>query len=119
MTDSKPFALGKFTDILPSHKSTRVFTLKHSKLTNFCAPFFKEIPSFFLWDAPSETLAAPKPPNIAFPLGNGGVLRSEEGEGFRKEGDGGEGEKEGKKDAQKVLRKSQEENPSEKKIHPK
>ena len=30
-------------------------------------------------------------------------MRSEEGRGFRKEGDGGEGEKEGKKDAQKVL----------------
>ena len=46
---------------------------------------------------PSETLAAPQPLNIAFPLGNGGVLRSEEGEGFRKEGDGGEGEKRRKK----------------------
>ena len=42
---------------------------------------------------PSKTLAAPQPLNIAFPLGNGGVLRSEEGEGFRNEGDGGEGEK--------------------------
>ena len=52
---------------------------------------------------PSKTLAAPQPLNIAFPLGNGGVLRSEEGEGFRKEGGGGAGEKEGKKDAQKVL----------------
>ena len=31
-------------------------------------------------------------------------MRSEEGEGFRKEGDGGEGEKKGKEDAQKVLR---------------
>ena len=33
-------------------------------------------------------------------------MRSGKGGGFRKEGDGGEGEKEGKKDAQKVLRKS-------------
>ena len=31
-------------------------------------------------------------------------MRSEEGGGFRKEGDGGEGKKKGKKDAQKVLR---------------
>ena len=31
-------------------------------------------------------------------------MRSEEGEGFRKEGDGGAGKKKGKKDAQKVLR---------------
>ena len=73
-------------------------------LTNFCAPFFKEIPSFFCRVTPSKTLAAPQTLNIAFPLGNGGVLRSEEGGGFRKEGDGGEGEKKGKKDAQKVLR---------------
>ena len=71
----------------------------------FFAPFFKEIPSFFCGVTPSETLAAAQPLNIAFPLGNGGVLRSEEGEGFRKEGDGGEGEKKGKKDAQKVLSK--------------
>ena len=32
---------------------------------------------------PSKTLAAPEPLNIAFPLGNGGVLRSEEGGGIR------------------------------------
>ena len=30
-------------------------------------------------------------------------MRSQKGEGLRKEGDGGEGKKEGKKDAQKVL----------------
>ena len=59
---------------------------------------------FFCGVTPSKILAAPQPLNIAFPLGNGGVLRSEEGGGFRKEGDGGEGEKKGKKDAQKVLR---------------
>ena len=58
---------------------------------------FKEIPSFFCGVTPSKTLAAPQPLNIAFPLGNGGVLRSEEGEGFRKEGDGGAGEKKRKK----------------------
>ena len=53
---------------------------------------------------PSETLAAFKPLNIAFPLGNGGVLRSQEAEGFGKEGTVGRGKKEGKEDAQKVLR---------------
>ena len=47
-------------------------------LTNFCAPFFKEIPFFFCGVTPSKTLAAPEPLNIAFPLGNGEVLRSEE-----------------------------------------
>ena len=73
-------------------------------LTNFCAPFFKEIPSFFCGVTPSKTLAAPQPLNIAFPLGNGGVLRSEEGGGFRKEGDGGEGEKRRKKGRAKVIR---------------
>ena len=71
------------------------------KLTNFCAPFFKEFPSFFCGMAPSKTLAAPQPLNIAFPLGNGEVLRSEEGEGFRKEGDGGEGEKKEKRTRKK------------------
>ena len=39
-------------------------------LTNFCAPFFKEIPSFFCGVTPSKTLAAPQPLNIGFPLGN-------------------------------------------------
>ena len=53
---------------------------------------------------PSKTLAAPQPLNIAFPLGNGGVLRSQAGEGFGKNGDGGDRKKEGKKDAQKLLR---------------
>ena len=51
-------------------------------LTNFRAPFFKEIPSFFCGVTPSKTLTAPQPLNIAFPLGNGGVLRSEEGGGI-------------------------------------
>ena len=46
---------------------------------------------------PSKPLAAPQPLNIAFPLGNGGVLRSQTGEGLRKEGDGGEGKKRRKK----------------------
>ena len=50
---------------------------------------------------PSKTLAAPQPLNIAFPLGNGGFLRSEEGGGFRKEGDGGEGEKKKEKRTRK------------------
>ena len=53
---------------------------------------------------PSKPLAAPQPLNIAFPLGNGGVLRSEEGGGFGRRGTVGRGKKEGKKDAQKVLR---------------
>ena len=52
-------------------------------LTNFRAPFFKEIPSFFCGVTPSKTLAEPQPLNIAFPLGNGGVLRSEEGGGIQ------------------------------------
>ena len=52
-------------------------------MTNFCAPLFKEIPSFFCGVTPSKTRAAPKPLNIAFPLGNGGVLRSEEGGGIQ------------------------------------
>ena len=34
-------------------------------------------------------------------------MRSEEGEGVRKEGDGGEGKKKGKKDAQKVVKNCQ------------
>ena len=51
-------------------------------LTNFRAPFFKELPSFFCGVTPSKTLAAPQPLNSGFPLGNGGVLRSEEGELF-------------------------------------
>ena len=52
------------------------------KLTNFRAPFFKEIPFFlFCVATPSKTLATPQPLNIVFPLGNGGVLRSEEGGG--------------------------------------
>ena len=73
-------------------------------LTNFCAPFFKEIPFFFCGVTPLQNprCTPPSPLNIAFPLGNGGVLRSEEGEGFRK-GTVGRGKKEGKKDAQKVL----------------
>ena len=51
----------------------------HQILTNFCAPFFKEIPFFLCGVTPSKSLATPRPLNIAFPLGNGGVLRSEEG----------------------------------------
>ena len=72
-------------------------TLRPSKHIN--PPRFpsKEIPSFFCGVTPSKNLAAPQPLNIAFPLGNGGVLRSEEGEGLRKEGDGGVGEKRRKK----------------------
>ena len=76
-----------------------------TKLTNFCAPFFKEIPSFFCGVTPSKTLAAPQPLNIAFPLGNGGVLRLEDGGRFRKEGDSGEGEKRRKKGRAKSAQK--------------
>ena len=39
----------------------------------------------------------PRPLNIAFPLGNGGVLRSEEGGGFRRKGTVGRGKKRRKK----------------------
>ena len=81
---------------------------RFSFLTNFCAPFFKEILFFFCGVTPSKTLAAPQPLNIAFPLGNGGVLRSEEGEGFRKEGDGGAGEKKRKKGRAKSAQFPQE-----------
>ena len=55
-------------------------------LTNFRAPFLKEIPFFFCGVTPSKTLAAPEPLNIAFPLGNGGVLRSEERGGIQEGG---------------------------------
>ena len=68
-----------------------------SILSNFCAPFLRKFLFFFCGVTPSKTLAAPQPLNIAFPLGNGGVLRSEEGEGFRKEGDGGAGKKKKRK----------------------
>ena len=74
-------------------------------LTNFFAPFFKEIPSFFCGVTPFKTLAAPQPLNIGFPLGNGGVLRSEKGEGFRKEGDSREGEKRRKRGRAKSAQK--------------
>ena len=70
----------------------------------FLRAIFKEIPSFFLWGDPLQNLRRTPTLNIAFPLGNGGVLRSEEWGGLGKKGDGGEGKKEGKKDAQKVLR---------------
>ena len=78
-------------------------------LTKFCA----EIPSFFCGVTPSKTLTAAQPLNIAFPLGNGGMLRSEEGEGFRKEGDGGEGENRKKKGRAKSAQDLREENLSE------
>ena len=48
-------------------------------------------------EAPCHT----QPLKVAFPQGNRGALRSQEGEGFRKEGDGGEGKK--KTDAQKLV----------------
>ena len=59
----------------------------------FLRAFFKGNSFFFLWGDPSKPLAAPQPLNIAFPLGKGGVLRSQKGEGLRKEGDGGGGKK--------------------------
>ena len=51
--------------------------------------------------------ASPKPQflKVVLHVGNRGVLSSQEGEAFRKEGDAGEGKKEGKKDIQKVLNK--------------
>ena len=73
-------------------------------LTNFCAPFFKEIPSFFLWGdplqnprrtpAPEYCISSRKRRSFEVP-GRGGIR---EGRGQR------EGEKKGKKDLQKVLR---------------
>ena len=82
------------------------FKFQIASLTNFCAPFFKEIPFFFFCVVtPSKTLAAPQPLTIVFSLGNGGVLRSQEGEGFRKEGGGGDGKKRRKKGRAKSAKK--------------
>ena len=53
---------------------------------------------------PSNPLAAHQP---LFPLGNGGVLRSQEGEGFRKEGMVGMGRKGRKQERAKGAQKSQ------------
>ena len=72
-----------------------------AELTNFCAPWFKEIPSFFCGVTPFKTLAAPQPLKIAFPLGNGWVLRSEEGGGIRE----GRGQWGGGKKKEKRTRK--------------
>ena len=59
--------------------------------------FFKEVPSFFPGgDSPRNPSLDPAL-KVVFPLGNRGVLRSQEGEGFRKERDSGEGAKERKK----------------------
>ena len=75
-------------------------------LTNFCAPFFKEIPFFFpRGDPPPKPRRTPAPEYCI----SSRKWRSFEVRGrgaFRKEGDGGEGKKKkkGKKDAQKVLR---------------
>ena len=69
------------------------WTANFNLTDQFLRAIFKEIPSFCCGVTPSKTLAAPQPLNIGFPLGNRVFLRSEEGEGFRKEGDGGEGEK--------------------------
>ena len=55
----------------------------------------------FLWGDPSKTLAAPQPLNSAFPLGNGGVLRSEEGGGIQE----GRGRWGGEKKKEKRTRK--------------
>ena len=66
-------------------------------LTKVCTSLFQEIPSFSYVVTPS------KPLKVAFTLGNRGVLRSQEGEGFRKEGGSGEGGKRGPL-VQKVLR---------------
>ena len=55
------------------------------------AVFFKELPSFFLCGAtPVQTPRRRTALKVAFPLGKR-ALRSQEGEGFKKEGDGGEG----------------------------
>ena len=93
-------AWGHFPFSLPFFRDFCSGPVSHSVNGHFNR---KEIPSFFCGVTPSKTLAAPQPLNTGFPLGNGGVLRSEEGEGFRKEGDVGKGKKEGKEDAQKVL----------------
>ena len=70
------------------------------KLTNFARHFLRKFLLFFLW-GPSPHPAL----NIAFPLGNG-VLRSEEGGGFRKEGDSGEGENRRKKGRAKCAQEN-------------
>ena len=74
-------------------------------LTKFCAPFFKEIPSFFCGVTRSKTLAAPQPLNIAFPLGNGGVLRSEEEGDSGRKGTVGRGKKKEKGTREKCSEK--------------
>ena len=59
----------------------------------FCA-FFKGNSFFFLCgDPPPNPSPQPTPLKVVFPLGNGGVLRFQKGEGCRKEGDGGDGKK--------------------------
>ena len=80
---------------LPFSKKTRKGRTGYWPI--FARHFLRKFLLFFCGVIPFKTLAAPQPLNIAFPLGNGGVLRSEEGGGFRKEGDGGEGEKKRKK----------------------
>ena len=58
---------------------------------------------FFLCGDPSKPLAAPQLLLVAFPLGDGGLLRCQAGEGLTKEGDGWERIEKGNKDAQRVL----------------
>ena len=63
----------------------------HNFLSNFRAPFFRKFLFFFAVWQPLETPRhTPAPLKDAFPLGNR-VLRHQQGEAFRKEGDGGEG----------------------------
>ena len=74
-------------------------------LTNFCAPFFKEIPSFFLWGDPLETPHRTPAPEYCI---SSRKRRSFEvrggGGGFRKEGGGAVGR--GKKRRKKGRAKS-------------
>ena len=81
-----------------------VWIILQAKAGQF-TPFLKELPSFSLWGDCLETLRRTLRLQVAFTLGNRRVLRSQEGEGFRKEGDSGGGETRRKKDTQKVGRK--------------
>ena len=76
------------------------------KLTNFCAPFFKEIPSFFCGATPVQIPRRTQPLEycISSRKRRSFEIRGRGGESGRK-GTVGRGKKEEKKDAQKVLRK--------------
>ena len=81
-----------FTLHLPKEPSER--QISSESLAEGCAPRMVTLRNFRISvrrPPPPQTFAASKPLKFASPLGNGGVLRSQVGERFRKEGDGGEG----------------------------